>query len=226
MPLRDREARRAYAKAHYAAHREEILAKDRAYNAAHREERHAYAKAHYAAHKAEDNAQSRAYREAHREQIQAQNRAYDAAHREERRAYNRAYRAKNREALLQKQHARYQDNAVRNRRTSQAWRQANPELLQIQGQKKRARKRAAPVNNLTAAQWREIKAAYGHCCVYCKKPQQRLTMDHLTPLSKGGAHTASNIVPACRSCNSRKSIGSPPVPVQPLLLTIAAPRAS
>jgi 5-methylcytosine-specific restriction endonuclease McrA len=28
------------------------------------------------------------------------------------------------------------------------------------------------------------------------------------PLSRGGSHTASNIVPACRSCNSSKGARS------------------
>jgi 5-methylcytosine-specific restriction endonuclease McrA len=82
----------------------------------------------------------------------------------------------------------------------------------------RARKKAAPINDLTAAQWQAIKAHYGHRCVYCGTKSQRLTQDHLTPLSKEGAHTLSNVVPACRSCNSRKFTGPVLKPVQPLLI--------
>jgi 5-methylcytosine-specific restriction endonuclease McrA len=40
-------------------------------------------------------------------------------------------------------------------------------------------------------------------CVYCGSTHD-LTMDHVIPLCRGGAHTPDNIVPACRSCNSRK----------------------
>jgi len=29
-------------------------------------------------------------------------------------------------------------------------------------------------------------------------------MDHVIPLSKGGKHLPSNVVPACASCNSSK----------------------
>ena len=47
---------------------------------------------------------------------------------------------------------------------------------------------------------------------------QRLEMDHITPLSKGGDHTASNIVPCCRSCNAKKGTGPVLKPVQPMLL--------
>lgn len=62
----------------------------------------------------------------------------------------------------------------------------------------------APISDLTRAQWRAIKALYGQRCAYCCLVFDRLTMDHVIPLAKGGSHTASNVVPACRVCNSRK----------------------
>lgn len=47
---------------------------------------------------------------------------------------------------------------------------------------------------------------YGKRCYYCQKEISinELTEDHRIPLSKGGADWIANIVPACRSCNSRK----------------------
>lgn len=44
-------------------------------------------------------------------------------------------------------------------------------------------------------------------CHYCgaKLTKTTRTIDHVVPLSKGGAHTISNIVPACRGCNSKKN---------------------
>lgn len=43
-------------------------------------------------------------------------------------------------------------------------------------------------------------------CFYCKKHTNRKfrTLDHMTPLSRGGAHSASNLVMACLSCNTSK----------------------
>ena len=70
--------------------------------------------------------------------------------------------------------------------------------------KARAQKRGAP-SDLTVKQWRAKLAAYGNHCAYCGVWSKALTQDHIRPLSKGGHHTVSNIVPACRSCNSRKS---------------------
>lgn len=93
---------------------------------------------------------------------------------------------------------------------------------------RRAAIKGAPINDLSAAQWREIKAAYGYRCVYCpadckqcRQKTHKLTQEHITPISKQGSNTVSNVVPACLSCNSRKNDGDPLVPVQPLLLTIA-----
>lgn len=60
---------------------------------------------------------------------------------------------------------------------------------------------------LTREQWTEIKDRFGHRCAYCGRPMDRLEMDHVQPLSKGGAHSAQNIVPACRTCNAHKGAG-------------------
>ena len=43
-------------------------------------------------------------------------------------------------------------------------------------------------------------------------------------LSKGGVHTVSHIVPAYHSCNARQQVEIPPMPVQPLFLTLAPGR--
>ena len=97
---------------------------------------------------------------------------------------------------------------------------ANPNVIKAISERRRARKANAPINDLTAAQWERIKTAYGYKCVYCGRKMERLTQDHITPISKGGSHTVSNIVPACRSCNSKKGTGAPLTPVQPLLFVI------
>jgi 5-methylcytosine-specific restriction endonuclease McrA len=93
--------------------------------------------------------------------------------------------------------------------------------MAINVERRRARKAAAPRNDLTATQWKEIKAAYGNRCVYCGKRSKKLTQDHIVPLSKGGSHTAGNIVPACRPCNGKKRDRAVLKPVQPMLLTFS-----
>jgi 5-methylcytosine-specific restriction endonuclease McrA len=51
-------------------------------------------------------------------------------------------------------------------------------------------------------------------CHYCLRPFARdriATLDHVVALSMGGLHVASNVVVACRSCNSSKQDGAAPV---------------
>ena len=40
-------------------------------------------------------------------------------------------------------------------------------------------------------------------CIYCGKKSE--SIDHLEPISKGGLSSTNNCVPACLSCNGRKS---------------------
>jgi len=59
-------------------------------------------------------------------------------------------------------------------------------------------------SNFTFEDWLNILDCFEHRCAYCSRSDVKLTMDHVIPVSKGGKHTADNIVPACKSCNSRK----------------------
>ncbi len=51
---------------------------------------------------------------------------------------------------------------------------------------------------------REIFVRDRYTCQYCGVAHGDLTLDHVIPRSKGGAHTWENLVTACRSCNHRK----------------------
>lgn len=44
----------------------------------------------------------------------------------------------------------------------------------------------------------------GFICQYCGA-QKELTIDHVTPVSRGGKSTFENCVTACKDCNNRKS---------------------
>lgn len=115
--------------------------------------------------------------------------------------------------------AYYAANANKKRAEARAYKKANPELIQAQVNKRRARQFAAEINDFTADEWHIMQELADHRCHYCKKRYKgRLTMDHIVPLSKGGHHTYSNIIPACRSCNSKKGNRDVIAPVQPFLL--------
>jgi 5-methylcytosine-specific restriction endonuclease McrA len=46
-------------------------------------------------------------------------------------------------------------------------------------------------------------AEFGDCCAYCGSTGD-LHIEHVIPISKGGTHVLSNVVPACRACNFSK----------------------
>lgn len=59
-------------------------------------------------------------------------------------------------------------------------------------------------SDFTVKEWEFCKAEFGGKCAYCGKSSKQLCQDHFFPLSKGGEYTKRNIIPSCRSCNSRK----------------------
>lgn len=71
---------------------------------------------------------------------------------------------------------------------------------------KGARCRCAPTRNGSTRAWRSLRAQVllrdrGRC-VYCGAPATHV--DHVVPLSRGGATHPANCVAACAACNLEK----------------------
>jgi len=195
--------------------------KRRTYEQTHKTEKQARGKANYLQNKALMNAQSAAYYLTNRAHIRQKQAEWEASHRQERNASLRRRYAQNIEKYHEKGRAHYWQNREKMLAQNALYFATHPDAGQAKRERRRAAKAQTSLNDLTTAQWQEIKDAYGHRCVYCHRKMQRLTQDHITPLSKGGAHTKTNVVPACQPCNSKKRDKAPLVPVQPLLFTIA-----
>ena len=164
---------------------------------------------------------SGAYRLAHSEKQRQYNRVYRKDHFDVLRQKEKAWREANKESLHQKKQQYSMENRERLNIAARLYASTHPEQRQANEQRRRARKNGAAINDFTHSQWLAMQSHYDHRCVYCgKRRKGKLTQDHITPLSKGGNHTASNIVPACRSCNAKKLVGPPLVPVQPLLFAL------
>jgi 5-methylcytosine-specific restriction endonuclease McrA len=158
------------------------------------------------------------------------------------RTQDRARRLKDPEKARRQDHVRRLRTGKHIDELARARRAANPEPFRMRDRarshtsvrkiqavtakrQRRAAKANAEKNDLTHVQWLEIQASQAHRCYYChKRCKGHLTQDHITPLSQGGSHTLHNVIAACRNCNSQKGARKPPIPVQPLLLTIAAAR--
>ncbi|MBO1752577.1 HNH endonuclease [Actinotalea sp. BY-33] len=69
--------------------------------------------------------------------------------------------------------------------------------------RRRSRRVAAVVNDLSPEQWEALTTAWGGCA-YCGATGVPLQRDCVQPISRGGRYTLDNIAPACASCNASK----------------------
>jgi len=69
--------------------------------------------------------------------------------------------------------------------------------------KRRSRKRGL-LATLTEDEWLDTLKQYDYSCAYCSRKDVKLQREHWIPLSRGGEYTKENMVPACKSCNSKK----------------------
>lgn len=131
------------------------------------------------------------------------------------RSWREAKVAENPDFMKLRHHRYYEANpSIREKAVARAaaYNKAHPEwrrlISRASGAKRRAQK-AGVAATLTTAQVSETFAAFNHACAYCLRTDAKLTIDHVIPLSRGGAHTQENIVPACQPCNSRKHARGP-----------------
>ncbi|PIE71724.1 MAG: HNH endonuclease [Deltaproteobacteria bacterium] len=63
----------------------------------------------------------------------------------------------------------------------------------------------AKARELRKSQWWKRKCDKG-LCGYCGAtvPPAELTMDHIVPIARGGRSTKGNLMPCCKTCNTKK----------------------
>lgn len=130
---------------------------------------------------------------------------------------SRARYAENRQKIIDRSAARRAANPDRteeNRRryarhpekvnaANARWRAANPERVRDMRENRRARERAAFVEDVDRT---IVWALRLGLCGVCHAPvaQEVMELDHIVPLSRGGTHQYSNCQPAHMICNRRK----------------------
>lgn len=153
-------------------------------------------------------AKSREYRALNPEKIAALNRkSYARRDVPLANAKARAYRAANPDKMAAQDRREYERHSDKIIARVKKWAKDNPDKKVAHIKTRRARAKGAAISDLTAAQWSEIKSQYFNRCYYyyCFIKPPSLDQDHKIPLSRGGNHTSSNIVPSCPTCNRRKS---------------------
>lgn len=76
--------------------------------------------------------------------------------------------------------------------------------LRVQYARIQRGKRNSASGMFTRQEWLGLLDFYDHRCLACGVTD-RLSADHVIPLSRGGSNTIDNIQPLCKPCNSRKA---------------------
>ena len=103
---------------------------------------------------------------------------------------------KNRQTSL----AFYHRNKHKKNNNELSWAKQNPEANREKTARREAQKRA---NQSFVILSKDLKKLYDSVCTYCGISGE-IQADHVVPISRGGVHGISNLVPACRTCNQSK----------------------
>jgi len=123
-------------------------------------------------------------------------------------AYRKEYRRKNKDKIAEKNRRHRVERAEWYRTWNSEYAKTEKGKAVLRGACHRRRQKVR-AGTATADQLLAIKANAKGRCHYCGRKSSKLTFDHITPLSKGGLHSADNIVMACFSCNRAKSDHDP-----------------
>ena len=111
----------------------------------------------------------------------------------------------NRRHLYLERHREYkrkwrENNKEHDLAYNRAYRQANKEIWSAKERKRRAKMKA---NQNFKISKKQLKKLYLGPCYYCKV-DEKMTLDHVVPIDRGGSHSIGNLVPACGNCNFSK----------------------
>lgn len=141
---------------------------------------------------------------------------YQAKHRERMLASRARFRKEKPERAAQSDAIYREANRQKINRQSRAWRAANPEkarqITRASYNKRKAVISLATPDEVSAIiRWEEeCRAKKSVRCYWCdrKIAGTKSQIDHIFPVSKGGAHALLNLCISCGPCNRRKSAKS------------------
>ena len=140
------------------------------------------------------------WRAANLEKAREDSRKWRVAHLEKAKERDRQWRAANPERAKKNLRKWQAANPERVNELCRKWRAANPDKVAVTNH---ARRRSI-IGSFTADELKAKFEEHGNKCVHCGTTEQKLTVDHITPLKRGGTNNIDNVQPLCQSCNSRK----------------------
>jgi 5-methylcytosine-specific restriction endonuclease McrA len=168
-----------------------------------------------------------------RQSLLEKQKLYRQANKESFAERDRRYRRNNRRVISEKAREYRKNNKDKIRRNQRKWEMANPDRVR---EATRKYAEADPQRRRDIAKrWREnnwdkkladqrkrrgmkykkshapydfkaICAQFGNRCLACGRSDVKLTVDHVLPISRGGADAPDNVQPLCQSCNSSKGV--------------------
>ena len=131
----------------------------------------------------------------------ARDREYVRTHIQDMRAKSRQWRKDNPGRHVEYQRE-YRKTYVRDPEYNREWKRKNRDAVVRHAHDRRARLYKSG-GRYTKAEWIALCVRYDNRCAKCGE-QKPLTVDHVIPVSKGGANTIDNLQPLCTSCNCHK----------------------
>jgi len=167
-----------------------------------------------------NNAKAKEYYKNNKEHIRKYKAEYYQANKEKLSNEHKTYYQEHKEDIKRQHHDYYESHKPAHKLTKKRYHENNPSRSAEDRHRRRVRERHGICTPITTEIRQFILQKQGNKCSYCRRrftKDNRVTVDHITPISRGGSHTLDNIVYACMSCNSKKHAGPPPCPVQPFL---------
>lgn len=150
---------------------------------------------------------NREYYVTNHEDIIAATQQYRADNREKVNATRKRTYLRNRSQEIANRRKHYRANKARYAEWRRKWERENPERyreLSVKWARARRERIKTLEHTLTAVEWEECLAFFGHRCAYCGTGNRPLQREHFIPAFAGGGYTADNIIPACGRCNDSK----------------------
>lgn len=122
---------------------------------------------------------------------------------ENRHSSNIKHKESHRDAAIKKSAEWRKLNPERVKSGVKSWTLRNKDKVRVMSKNRKARVRNAE-GNFTESEWLSLLDRYDYRCLWCGTTSDKLTADHVIPITKGGSNYIENIQPLCASCNSKK----------------------